>query len=201
MLSIDLRNIISLNNESLRKAVLERAYFIYFRTVTDNRYAGRQRTKNSAAMSWPRPRLHPVGTPSHCPGNGQWTGLAQRDAQWLHPRAAYPWAGILRAARPCQCGVSGGMPLTACSKGSPAFGRGSRGGQPLGRTTSGGEAGILRDGFGVPSARSHRLRCITALFAPKRSGPSRGRRILTQAHRDTALRLADGSGQPSESGS
>ena len=50
------------------------------------------------------------------------------------------------------------------------------------------------------AARSHRLRCITALFAPKRSGPCRGRRLLPQAHRNTALRLADGNGQPSEIG-
>jgi len=66
--------------------------------------------------------------------------------------------------------------------------RGIQGWKPLPGGHARNEAGILRDGFGVPSARSHRLRCITALFVvfslrplaspsrvPTRSHSARGR--------------------------
>ena len=79
-------------------------------------------------------------------------------------KGSTPWAGILRAARPCRRGVSGTVSLTARSKGSQAFGQGSRGRKPLGRTTSGGESRDSKGRLWSPFSAEHRLRCITALF-------------------------------------
>ena len=90
-------------------------------------------------------------------GRGLWGGTSPRPV----PRDGVLWSGFHK----------GGTPLCP----------GSGGGQPLGRTTSGGESRDSKGRLWSPFSAEHRLRCITALFVPFRSVLWRGRRGYDQA--------------------
>ena len=129
-----------------------------------------QKSLIAASPAWPGmlARFQPADGWARVPGR-HGSGL------WV-PRDAVLWSGFHK----------GGTPLCP----------GSGGGQPLGRTTSGGESRDSKGRLWSPFSAEHRLRCITALFVsfslrpvlwPSRSQTDFGRLAFARGLKQTAM--------------
>lgn len=96
----------------------------------------------------------------HSGQSGAWPG------RWRDSNRRTVEQGCQRRHGSWFAGSKGRRPLVRVPQGRNAFVSGVRGGQPLGRTTSGGESRDSKGRLWSPFSAEHRLRCITALFVP-----------------------------------